>query len=252
MSNGFFRKIIFSIAVTCTPLVAGSSASAEPDDSDTNVPPVFERYLQGSSDPAAPVDLTAINENSQPNLLAQSRSTIQGVTSAPVSRYDIGIGAQFGSSTAIGLQGRIGVSDNISIRPSILFGGKSRIEAGGNEIESTTAGTTVGLAATYDFRLDPQARSVGYVGLSSQLVSSSGTPAIFVPLIGGFPATNAKIEETKVGIVAGADYALSDNFTVGANVTYNFARNLTVEGSRVDVTPGGSNMDFGIRAAYRF
>jgi hypothetical protein len=76
------------------------------------------------------------------------------------------------------------------------------------------------------------------------------------------PQTYINVNQTKIGLIGGGDFAVTDDFIVGANVTLNLSNS-------VDVTPGfgfssggvnlnnfsrstGSSIDFGIRAAYRF
>ena len=137
----------------------------------------------------------------------------------------------------------------------------TRIPAGtvfpAGTISSRLSGTSFGLAATYDFKLDPQGKSTAYIGPKVSFSSASG-PAT----INGIDIAGSKLDvsDTKIGIVAGADYGISDDFSVGASVTYNLSRSVSASGSfgalstNVSnfVQPGGSSLDFGVRAAYRF
>lgn len=45
-------------------------------------------------------------------------------------RNDLGVAVQFGNDTSIGIQGKLGLTDNISIRPEFFFG------SGGGELEN--------------------------------------------------------------------------------------------------------------------
>jgi opacity protein-like surface antigen len=291
---------------------------------------------------------------------------------AEEKRNDVGFGVQFGNSTNFGIQGKIGVSDNFSLRPEIFFGSGSSVEnssftspveflspvpvtsptsltlpalvnvgtlnvplttasnfttpaafttnipvvVGGNTfpagttipagtvipsgttvpagttfpvgftipagtilkagtvvpantripaglslpagtIGSRLSGTSFGLAATYDFKLDPQGKSTAYIGPKVSFASASGPATINGADV---PGSKLDISDTKIGIVAGADYGISDNFTIGANVTYNLSRSVSGSGSfgvlntNVNnfIQPAGSSLDFGVRASYRF
>jgi Opacity family porin protein len=117
-----------------------------------------------------------------------------------------------------------------------------------------TKSTSIGLAVTYDFKLDPQGKSTAYLGPKVAFTSTVGdvnVPGITTPL-----TLNAN--ETKIGLVAGIDYVIFDGFTIGANANYYFSRNLS--GSVNSPTGpidfqssgGGSSTDFGLRIGYQF
>lgn len=125
-------------------------------------------------------------------------------------------------------------------------------------IGSRLSGTSFGVAATYDFKLDPQGKSTAYVGPKLAFASSSG-PATFNGA--DIPGSSLNVSETRIGLVAGADYGVSDNFTIGANVTYNLSNSVNASGSinflgipdiANNVRSTGSSLDFGVRASYRF
>ena len=118
-----------------------------------------------------------------------------------------------------------------------------------------TKSTSLGLAVTYDFKLDPQGKSTAYLGPKVAFTSTVGEvdlqPGITSPL-----PLNAN--ETKIGLVAGIDYVLFDGFTIGANANYYFSRNLSGSvNSPTGTIPfqsagGGSSTDFGLRIGYLF
>jgi opacity protein-like surface antigen len=301
-----------------------------------------------------------------------SNLLLTALAQAQEKRNDAGFAVQFGNSTNFGIQGKVGISDNFSLRPEIFFGGGSSVEnspftspveflspvpvtsptsltlpaivnvgtlavplttatnfttpgafttnvpvvVGGNTIPagsnipagtvipagtiipagltfpagftipagtilkagtvvpantripaglnlpagtigSRLSGTSFGLAATYDFKLDPQGKSTAYIGPKVSFASASG-PAT----INGVDVAGSKLDisDTKIGVVAGADYGISDNFSIGANVTYNLSRSVSGSGSfgvlntNVNnfIQPAGGSLDFGVRAAYRF
>jgi Opacity family porin protein len=175
-------------------------------------------------------------------------------------KYDAGLAVQFGDSTSVGIQGRVGVADNISIRPEIFFNSSSTlgnrqfgsIPAGA--IQRNASGPSFGVAATYDLKLDPQGQSTAYIGPKVSVSSLSSDPFTFQGA-----DYQLKLDETKIGLVAGVDYAVSNDFLVGANITYNLSRSLSVSngnGGRTDlnniIQSSGNSVDFGVRASYRF
>jgi opacity protein-like surface antigen len=263
------------------------------------------------------------------------------IAQAEEKKNDIGF---FGNGTTFGIQGKIEVSPNFSIRPEIGFGGGSSVEnrsfatpislftpafttaapftlknpytvtssftvpidftanvaignipagtvirAGTNvpagtvlptgltlpagnlpaltiptgtsipagTLGSKLNGTTFGIAATYDFNLDSKGKSTAYIGPKIAFSSSSGA----VTLAGAdIPGSKIDINETKIGLVLGTDYAVSDDFTIGANLTYNLSRSLNGNISLGSSTPSidniiqstGSSLDFAVRVGYRF
>jgi Opacity family porin protein len=283
------------------------------------------------------------------------------IAQAQEKRNDAGLAIQFGNGTSIGIQGKIGVSDNFSIRPEFFFGGGSTVQnstftsatnfvspsafttptsfvlpafsgpitlvvpltvptnftttttivlsgrtipagtvisagtiipagtvissgttlpagtvlAAGTNVPANTiipagvlipagtigsrlsGGTSFGLAATYDFKLDSQGKSIAYIGPKISFSSASGPATINGADIAG---SNLDVSETKIGVVFGADYGISNDLTIGANFTYNLSRSVNTSGSfgvingniNNVVQSTGSSLDFGIRAGYRF
>lgn len=120
-------------------------------------------------------------------------------------------------------------------------------------VKGKTTGTSIGLAVTYDFKLDPTGKSTAYLGPKVAISSASGT----VNVQGAAAPIALNTNETKIGMVAGLDYAISDGFTIGANATYNFSRNLTGSvsygGEKLPLqSVGGSSADFGVRLGFQF
>ena len=187
-----------------------------------------------------------------------------------------------GGGTAFGIQSKIIVSPQFSVRPIVLFGYKpsvgrgdvtqslidDRVSAGfpldlavefsksalGQEQIDTVSrtigtGTAFGLAATYDFK-SPDSKIVGYVGPRILFGSASGSGNL-----GGVPFT-VDTKELNIGLTAGADYAVSDNFTAGLNATYNFSRNgtatLTAPTGSSDIPISGGGFNFAVNVGYNF
>jgi hypothetical protein len=181
-------------------------------------------------------------------------------------KYDAGLAVQFGNSTSVGIQGRVGVADNISIRPELFFNSGSTVENKvtiptfvGNfppgTLKGNLSGPSFGVAVTYDLKLDPQGQSTAYLGPKVSLASLSGS---VVTNQGTEVIQKISLDEAKFGLVAGVDYAVSNDFLVGANITCNLSRSLSVSnnGGRTslndEIQSSGNSVDFGIRASYRF
>jgi hypothetical protein len=113
--------------------------------------------------------------------------------------------------------------------------------------------TSLGLAVTYDFKLDSAGKSTAYLGPKIAYTANVGD--LTFP---GAQTQTLNTNETKIGLVAGLDYAIFDGFTIGANANYYFSRSLS--GSATLPTGvsipfqsvGGSATDFGIRLGYQF
>jgi Outer membrane protein beta-barrel domain len=174
---------------------------------------------------------------------------------------DIGVGVQFGNSTSFGVEARANIGESISVRPSVYFGYQPGAENAGVIPGSAPAGSVTfngtgiqyGLAVTYDFKLDPEGRTRAFLGPKVAFSSGTGSASFNGVEI---PASQATVNETKIGMVVGAETALSDSFMVGANATINFSRSVggtNTNGTTItDIQPRGSSIDFGVRAAYRF
>jgi hypothetical protein len=164
--------------------------------------------------------------------------TIANSVNAQVApkRNSIGPAIEFGNITQYGIKGKLGITPEFSVRPIILFGDA----------------TSYGLALTYDLN-SPESKLSGYVGPRILFTSASGSglDAFGVP-------TTASVSTTDIGLTAGADYAISDNFTAGLNATYNFSSSGTLDasnalgerGSRSGSGSGG--FKFGINLGYSF
>jgi hypothetical protein len=107
-------------------------------------------------------------------------------------------------------------------------------------------GTAYGAAVTLDFESSDKKLS-GYIGPRVLVASGSSK-------VGNF---DTNTNETNVGILVGADYAISPDFTAGLSGTYNFSKSGTLDvsgpgGFRGSSTTSGSSFDIGINLGYRF
>jgi opacity protein-like surface antigen len=179
-----------------------------------------------------------------------------------------------GGGTSFGIQGKASVTDQISVRPLILFGYKpsvsrsninqvflnsgatqAQLDTGTSQqtitdvLNATGSGTGYGLAVTYDFK-SPDSKIVGYVGPRILFGSASGSGTI------AGQAFTTSTNETNIGLTAGADYAIAPDFTAGLSATYNLSRSGTTSVSANNITNStsisGGTFNVGINAAYRF
>jgi Opacity family porin protein len=111
---------------------------------------------------------------------------------------------------------------------------------------TTGSGTAFGLAATYDFESADKKLS-GYVGPRVMFANGSSK-------IGNFDTSTS---ETSIGLLVGADYAISSDLTAGLSATYNFSKSgdLSVTGPggfKGSAPVSGSSFDVGVNFGYRF
>jgi opacity protein-like surface antigen len=198
-------------------------------------------------------------------------------------QYSIGPAIEFGGAgTAFGIKGKIGVGQQFSIRPMVLFGYKPSVSAsdllnGSINVDGSAAqnglpttvkintlgnlgidtqtladvgsGIGYGIAFTYDFK-SPDGKIQGYVGprilfgSASRSTTAAGLTAI------------TSTSETNIGLTAGTDFTISDNFTAGVDATYNFSRSgtfsATFPGGSINAPISGGNFKFGVNFAYNF
>jgi hypothetical protein len=166
--------------------------------------------------------------------------------------YSIGPAIEFSDgSTSFGLKAKIGVGSQFSVRPTLLLGYtndfQKSLNAGGRDI----LGAAIGAGFTYDFDLADK-KFNAYVGPRALFSSGSETVS------DGIQSASLNYSQTDIGLLVGGDYTISDNFTAGVSVVYNFARNynattITPTGRQdVNATFNNNNFDFGINFAYRF
>ncbi len=211
-------------------------------------------------------------------------------------QYSIGPAIEFGGGgTSFGIKGKIGVSPQFSIRPTVLFGYKPSV-SGSDLLKGTTtnnqgtspnnptgatptsdqqaalnsfvndslgSGIGYGLALTYDFR-SSDGKIQGYIGPSILFGSASNSANATGLSTTGFPngtSIATSTSETNIGLTAGTDFAISENFTAGVNATYNFSRsgnynlNANIPGvgdASLNAPLSGGNFKFGVNFGYSF
>jgi opacity protein-like surface antigen len=229
-------------------------------------------FAQETPAPETPGSIAPAAEKSS------EKSSEKSGASVPVTekKYSIGPAIEFGGGgTSFGIKGKASVSDQISVRPMILFGYKPSVSRsdinqlalnGGTtqaNIDTTTgqqnitdvinnigSGIGYGLAVTYDFK-SPDSKIVGYVGPRILFGSASGSNT---STSGGQFTTSTN--ETNIGLTAGADYAIAPDITAGVTATYNFSRSgttsLTTSGVTNSTNFSGGTFNVGINASYNF
>jgi hypothetical protein len=131
----------------------------------------------------------------------------------------------------------------------VLSAAKSRISLAANTAATgftPGSGTAYGAAVTYDFSSADNKFS-GYVGPRVMFANGSGK-------VGNFDTNTS---ETSLGLLLGADYAITPDFTAGLSGTYNFSKTGTLNvsapgGFNGSSSISGSSFDVGINFGYRF
>jgi Opacity family porin protein len=108
------------------------------------------------------------------------------------------------------------------------------------------SGTAYGAAVTYDFETSDK-KLTGYVGPKVMFANGSSK-------VGNFDTNTS---ETSFGLLVGADYAITPDFTAGLSGTYNFSKSGTLNVSGAGGFNGsssfsGSSFDVGLSLGYRF
>ncbi len=188
----------------------------------------------------------------------------------PEKQFSVGPVIQFGGGgTSFGIQGKYNIGGNFSVRPLVLFGykpsvsksdlGKTLVERGvftqaqadspdgqtvlDASLNAIGTGFGYGAAITYDFK-SPDSKIIGYVGPKIVAGSTSGTGSV------GGVTFDSSSREASIGLTGGADYAISPDFTVGLNATYNFYRRTEVGANAIPFT--GPTFNVGLNAGYSF
>jgi hypothetical protein len=213
-------------------------------------------------------------------------------------QYSIGPAIEFGGGgTSFGIKGKIGVGQQFSIRPMILFGYKPSVSGsdilkgtvtnnqGANQLinptgaiptsdqqaalnsfasDSLGSGIGYGIALTYDFQ-SADGKIQGYIGprilfgSASNSANITGSAASALGFPNGVSATTST-SETNIGLTAGTDFTISDNFTTGVNATYDFSRsgnykfsaNSPGSSASLNAPLSGGNFKFGVNFGYNF
>jgi Outer membrane protein beta-barrel domain len=209
---------------------------------------------------ATPAEVVPAQEKSA----EKSSGTPAQSVPVPEKKYSIGPALEFGGGgTSFGIKANVSISENFSVRPLILFGykplsnsdvskfardrGLVRTNAEIDQaVSEVGTGTAYGLALTYDFK-SPDSKILGYVGPRILVGTASGSGA-------GFTTSTS---EANIGLTAGANYAISPDFTAGLDATYNFSRSAELSSTSSGVTVKNTlspdpSFKFGLNILYNF
>jgi hypothetical protein len=213
---------------------------------------------------ATPVEVVPAQEKSSEKSSEKSAETPAQTVPVPEKKYSIGPALEFGGGgTSFGIKANVSVSENFSVRPLILFGykplsnsdvskfardrGLVRTNAEIDQaVSDVGTGTAYGLALTYDFK-SPDSKLLGYVGPRILVGTASGSGT-------GFTTSTS---EANIGLTAGANYAISPDFTAGLDATYNFSRSAELSSTSSGVTVKNTlspdpSFKFGLNILYNF
>jgi hypothetical protein len=176
---------------------------------------------------------------------AQEQNSLKSNAIGPAVEFSNG-------DITVGVKAKVAIGQQFSIRPTILFGYDNDLRIVNANNITPGSGIAYGAAITYDID-SADKKFTAYIG--PRALFSSGSVS---QTLNGGQVASLGYNQTDIGLLVGGDYAISDNFTAGVNVVYNFARS----GSATLTTPlgtqiqsgsiNGNNFDFGINFAYRF
>jgi hypothetical protein len=160
----------------------------------------------------------------------------------PPGNDNLEFNATFQDSTGFGISAKLGVSENISIRPKVVFGIDKSTNIG---IDLNLPGTEYGVAATYDIPLSPSGRKgpTAYVGPEISFWNGSTTVS----------GQEVSANSTIISGIAGVNYPITESFDLTGKLTVP----LSSSGS-TSVLGTSNSADFrktvgvSIGAAYRF
>jgi hypothetical protein len=146
----------------------------------------------------------------------------------------------FQDSTSFGIQGTVGITDNISLRPKIIFNTDKNTNIG---VDIRPNGTEYGIAATYDFKTGPGMAPKVFIGPEISFWNGNTS-------ISGF---DISANSTIVSAIAGVEYPITPSFDLTGRLT------LPLSSSGQTTLLGVSNsaefqrnLGVSIGAAYRF
>ncbi len=176
-------------------------------------------------------------------------------------KYSVGPAIEFsGNGTSFGIQGKVNVIPNFSVRPIILFGYQPGVSFPVSQTFTPTSGLSNDAIALYQLsqcanqniqfcsapgslgsaagkststtitNLVPSGTAYGlavtydFTFTNSKISGYVGPRVLFVSASGDVESVNVNANQTNIGLIAGVDYAISDKLSAGLNATYDFSR----------------------------
>jgi Outer membrane protein beta-barrel domain len=167
---------------------------------------------------------------------------IQKAQAFPPGNDNLEFNATFQDSTGFGVSAKLGVSENISIRPKVVFGIDKSTNIG---IDLNLQGTEYGVAATYDIPLSPSGRKGPTAFLGPEISFWNGST-----IVSGQEVT---ANSTIVSAIAGVNYPVTEFFDITGRLTVPLSSN-----GSTSILGASNSADFrktvgvSIGAAYRF
>ncbi len=172
----------------------------------------------------------------------QKRAAIKGASELTDSQAD-GIAASLEAAISTPEDTRTPAQQGLLDNTNLAISFATRTEAIGF---TPGSGVAYGAAVTYDFESADKKLS-GYIGPRVLFASGSSKAGNF----------DTNTNETNIGLLVGADYEISPDFTAGLSGTYNFSKTGSLDvsgpgGFKGSSSVSGSSFDVGINFAYRF
>jgi hypothetical protein len=164
-----------------------------------------------------------------------------GQTQAQMGNSSVGGEVMIQNNTSFGINGKFGVSDNISIRPRLIFSAEKRGANGGPGL----SGTQYGVAATYDFKPNTGSGNSPTIFVGPEIAFWNGSTRI-----NGFDVTaNATI----INAIAGVEYPVSEAIDVTGKLILPISANGSGSSGGASVSGDlDKNFGFAFGASYRF
>jgi hypothetical protein len=160
----------------------------------------------------------------------------------PPGNDNLEFNVTFQDSTGFGIGGKLGVAENISLRPKVVFGIDKSTNIG---VDLNLPGTEYGVAATYDIPLSSNGRKGPTAFLGPEISFWNGSTSV--------SGQEVTANSTIISAIAGVNYPVTDSLDLTSRLTVP----LSSTGS-TSVLGVSNSADFrktvgvSIGAAYRF
>lgn len=156
---------------------------------------------------------------------------------------NFGAEVSFQEGTSFGLNAKFGASENISIRPKVIFSANKKVTVNG-QTSTAISGTEFGVAATFDFR-------------PASALDGGKSPNFFVgPEVSFWNGTqtgNITANTTIISLIGGVEYPINESLDVSGKLTLPVSGNVTFSGGGQSVSADLSKtLGISIGAAYKF
>jgi Outer membrane protein beta-barrel domain len=164
-----------------------------------------------------------------------------GQAQAQVGSSSVGGEIMIQNNTSFGINGKFGVSDNISIRPRLIFSAEKRDTVTNIGI----SGTQYGVAATYDFKPNTGGGNSPTIFVGPEIAFWNGSGRV-----NGVDVTG---NTTIINAIAGVEYPVTEAIDVTGKLILPLSNNGSASGGGISRNIDfDKNFGFTFGASYRF